>query len=87
METEKDLIKKLILQLMEYEIEQRALGAVLATMRKEFPVFPALEALRQFRENPENRQYVEARYRSLLEAMDLVDTIRLLEKMPPSLPN
>jgi len=87
MPTEKDLIKTLVLQLMECEVEQHSLEAVLATMRKEFPAFPALEALRQFRENPATRKYVEDRYRPLLEAMDTVEALELLKNLPSALPN
>jgi hypothetical protein len=87
MPTEKDIIKALILQLMECEVEQRSLGAVLAIMMKEFPAFPALDVLRQFRQNPETRQYIEYRYRPLLEAMDTVDAVELLKNLPSTLPN
>ena len=84
MPTEKDLIRRLILKLQDYEVEMKALGLVLAAMRRGHPEFPALELLEQARQYPQFREDVQTQYKPLLQAMESVELSDLLDKLPPS---
>ena len=84
MPTEKELVSRLILKLQDYEVEMKALGLVLAVMRRDHPAFPALELLEEARLYPQFREDVQTRYKPLLQAMESVDLSDLLDKLPPS---
>jgi hypothetical protein len=84
MPTEKDLIRRLINELMECEKEMKSLHLVIAAMRQANPDFPALALLAEARLHPQFRTEAQERYRPLLEAMEHIDAQELLAKMPPS---
>jgi len=84
MSAEKDLVRRLIDELMECEKEMKALHLVIAAMRQANPDFPALALLAEGRLHPQFHTDVQERYRPLLEAMELVDAQELLAKIPPS---
>lgn len=87
MPTEKDIIKRLIQELQNCEVEMKCLGFALAAMRTAHPEFPALELLEEARQHRQFRIDVQERYKPLLDAMELVDLTELLKKLPPTLPN
>jgi hypothetical protein len=84
MPTEKDLIRRLVKELQDYEVEIKALGLVLAVMRIDHPAFPALELLEEARLYPQFREEVQMRYKPLLQEMESVEVSDLLDKIPPS---
>jgi hypothetical protein len=84
MPTEKDLVRRLVQELQDYEVEMKALGLVLAAMRRDHPAFPALELLEEARLYPQFREDVQMRYKTLLQEMESVELSDLLDKLPPS---
>jgi hypothetical protein len=80
--TEKDLIKRLIQELQNCEVEMKCLGFALAAMRTSHPEFPALELLEEARQHRQFQIDVQERYKPLLEAMEKVDIEELLKILP-----
>ncbi len=84
MPTEKDLVRRLIQELLEMEVENTILHCLLEGIRLTNPEIPVLEVLAVARASQELRQSVEARYKRLFEAMESVELSDLLDKLPPS---
>ena len=84
MPTPKDVIRRLVTDLQELEEDRDILSFVLAAMRVTYPEFDARALLQEAREHPRFRDAVQARYKPLLEVLDLADVKELLEKLPPS---
>jgi hypothetical protein len=82
MPAESELILRLIQQLQDYEVENKALNIVLAAMRTAHPEFPALELLLEARLYPQFHEDVRKRYKPLLEAIELKDAVDVLNLLP-----
>jgi hypothetical protein len=84
MPTEKELVRRLVQDLFEMELENTILHRILAAIRRTNPEIPVLETLAVARGSQELRQSVEDRYKPLLQAMEDVELSDLLDKLPPS---
>ena len=82
MPTQRDLIKRLLTECLNFEIENECLNRIVAAIRLAEPSAPVLEALQLVRQDSAIRDAATAHYRPLFELIERDELEEVLNRLP-----
>jgi hypothetical protein len=82
--TQRDLIKRLLTECLDFEIENECLHRMIAAIRLADPSAPVLEALQLIRQDSGIRDAAIARYNPLFDLIGKDELAEVLSRLPCS---